>query len=226
MAHLLLLEDEAELREELADFLAAQGHVVSEAGNIDAFHRRMADSRNPVDIAIIDRGLPDGDGMDLVAALRRQRADIGLVLFTARTTSHDRVQGFSLGADHYLTKPVRLDELAAVIQALQRRLPSPTGWRLRTGAHRLTLPSGLDLALTSLEFIFLKTLADGKGDPVSRRRIVAAFGDDYLTYDQRRLDSMVRRLRQKVLTETSVVLPVNTFHGVGYGFTAELTVEP
>ena len=94
------------------------------------------------------------------------------------------------------------------------------------GAHRLTLPSGIDVALTSLEFVFLKTLAEGQGQPVSRKRIVAAFGDDYLTYDQRRLDSMVRRLRQKVMHETSVVLPVNTYHGVGYGFTAELTIEP
>jgi DNA-binding response OmpR family regulator len=226
MAHLLLLEDEAELREELVDFLVAQGHIVSEAGNINAFQNRIADPRTPVDIAIIDRGLPDGDGLDLVASLRRQRADIGLVMFTARATSHDKVLGFSLGADHYLTKPVRLDELAAVVNALQRRLPAPSSWRLRIGAHRLALPSGIDVPLTSLEFVFLKTMAEGQGQPVSRKRIVAAFGDDYLTYDQRRLDSMVRRLRQKVLHETSVVLPVNTYHGVGYGFTAELTIEP
>ncbi|MFY8103377.1 MAG: response regulator transcription factor, partial [Ramlibacter sp.] len=120
MAHILLLDDEGELREEVGDFLRAAGHVVDEAGSIRQF-RQYVPGRS-YDVLIVDRALPDGEGLELVAELRGEGVRSGIVLFTARDASRDRITGYESGADHYLTKPIRLDELAAVVGALARRV--------------------------------------------------------------------------------------------------------
>ncbi len=230
MANIFLLEDEVELREELSAFFAAQGHQVIESGSIAEFRQQLADLPEGCDIALIDRGLPDGDGLDLVEALRtpqpgqQQVMDTGIIVFTARGASEDKIEGLVRGVDHYISKPTRLPELAAIVTALSRRLPAKASWELSLIAHQIRPPQGQPIPLTTLEFTFFKALGQASGRPVSRRELVTEFGEDYLLYDQNRLDTLVRRLRQKIEKDSGSELPVHTVRAVGFVFSAPLII--
>lgn len=222
MAHLILLDDESELREELAEFLHEQGFQVTEAESIHGFRQRYG--QHGCDIAIIDRMLPDGDGMTLVQELREAGERCGIVLFTARDASQERIAGYALGADHYLTKPIRLDELGAIVQSLARRLRATPNWELNTASSDLRTPSGHVLKLTGLESAFLVALAQQTGKPVSRRAIVEALGKNFCAYDPRNLDTLVKRLRDKVQSHGDDPLPLKTVHGTGYVLSTALAL--
>jgi DNA-binding response OmpR family regulator len=214
MAHLFLLDDEADLREEVADFLRVVGHRVTEVGSLGEFRARHQQER--CEIALIDRLLPDGDGLELVDELRRKHADCGLIVLTARDASVERVSGYQHGADHYVTKPVNLDLLAAIVGALGRRLPPQGRWELLPGRWCLLCPSGRSVALTAQEFSFLAALARSEMQVLTRKKILIAIGKDYLSYDPRSLDALLLRLRRKVLAAGGGELPIKTVHGVGY----------
>lgn len=218
MTSLVLLEDETALREEVAAFLVAGGYVVAQAGTVAEFGRLLDTEK--FDIAVIDIGLPDGDGFQVAAALRASQPGIGIVLLTARIGTDDKLQGLQGGADHYLVKPIKLAELAAYIGALARRLPC--GWRLVAHRKMLHAPDGRGIQLSSQELTLIELLAQHAGKTVSRRSIVAAFGADWLSYDLRRLDTLVSRLRRRWKNEYAIELPVRTEHGEGYCFVAEI----
>lgn len=220
MAHLLLLDDEADLREEVADFLRTQGHQVSEASSLAAF--REQHRRQPCDIALIDRMLPDGDGLQLVDELRQAQAGCGLIVLTARDTSVDRISGYHHGADHYVTKPVNLDVLAAIVEALARRLPHKATWELLAGRWCLLPPAGQSIALTAQEYSFIQALAKSGMQVLTRKKILAALGKDYLSYDPRSLDALLLRLRRKAQAAGAPGLPIKTVHGVGYVLSEEI----
>lgn len=214
MAQLILLDDEADLREEVADFLRAQGHGVTEVGSLVEFRAQY--QRQPCDIALIDRLLPDGDGLQLVDELRAGHGDCGLIVLTARDASADRVSGYQHGADHYVTKPVNLDLLAAIVAALGRRLPQHGSWALLPARWSLRLPTGQSVALTAQEFGLMAALAKAEMHVLTRKKVLTAIGKDYLNYDPRSLDALLLRLRRKVLAAGGGELPIKTVHGVGY----------
>ncbi len=223
MAHILLLDDESELREEVADFLRTVGHDVDEAGSIRQF-RQYVPGRT-YDVLVIDRALPDGEGLELVAQLRSEGLRSGIVVFTARDASRDRISGYQSGADHYLTKPIRLDELAAVIGALVRRVAPHGDWRLDTTQWSLWTPEGQPVRLTAQEHGLLLALAKAPQKTLSRRQIVEVLGKDMASYDPRNLDALVLRLRRKVRDISAASLPLKTVHGAGYALTQELGLE-
>lgn len=214
MASILILEDERDLREEIADYLLNIGHEVKAVETNKQF-LAYASTQSP-DIAIIDRMLPDGDGLVLVDEIRRQGARMGVIVLTAMGEEHERIKGYAAGVDHYLTKPLRLQELGAVLSAL--------AWRMQIGdsvlfvlqAWDLLVPSGQSLRLTAQEVIFLTTLLKSKGTVVSRRKLIEALGKNVSEYDPRNLDALLLRLRRKVSGATPTALPVKTVHGVGY----------
>ncbi len=214
MAQLLLLDDEVDLREEVADFLRSQGHQVTEVGSLAAF--RSAYRQQPCGIALIDRLLPDGDGLQLIEELRQAQARCGLIVLSARNAPIDRVWGYHQGADHYVTKPVNLDVLAAIVAALARRLPSPQGWELLPGCWCLLAPAGQRIELTAQEYAFMVALAKASLQVLTRRYLVTAMGKDYLSYDPRSLDALLLRLRRKAQAAGAAELPIKTVHGVGY----------
>ncbi len=219
MAHIILLEDERILREDLSEFLASCGHSVQAVGTVAEFESSFAPGRHL--IAILDLGLPDGDGMDIIARLRHDNLRLGIIVLTARISTSDKVTGLQSGADHYLTKTADLDILAATVDSLARRLDlgGVSGdWVLDIQTKELIAPGLPPIKLSAHDYTVLKAIFDGEGQSVSKKAIVAALGEDYLTYDLRRLDTQINRLRRKVLDATGADLPLKTLRNAGYQF--------
>ncbi|KAA6182296.1 response regulator transcription factor [Thiohalocapsa marina] len=216
MSRITLLEDEPTLCDEMAAFLRKRGHAVQQAWRLADFWPLMAQTG----IAIIDVMLPDGSGFEAVQQLRALSPRAGIIVLTARGSLDDKLTGLGGGADHYLLKPIKLLELAAVIDSLARRLGE--GWRLDAQRHELASPSGSVIALSAAELVFLRTLARARGASVSRRSLIEALGHDWLTYDERRLEQLVSRLRRRCEEGVDQPLPVKTERGKGYSLTESM----
>lgn len=235
MPEVILLEDEPVLSQELGEFLEELGYGVARAGSIADFERLFDAQRHR--LAIVDIGLPDGSGLELIRRLRQGGQQVGIVVFSARSTSPDRIAGLAGGADHYLGKGCDLDELAATLDALTRRLglqstlplqpagplppaeyEQPATWVLELGPRRLHVPDAGFVPLSQQDQVVLQCLMSQPGDSISRRQIVQALGADYLEYDQRRLDTQMRRLRRRVEAISGHELPIKTLRNSGYCF--------
>lgn len=225
MARIIILEDEITLCNEWASYLSEQGHIVDSVGSLKEFQ----DTFSPGDhlIALVDLGLPDGDGIDLIEWLRESGKHLGIVVISARSSINDKVQGFAVGADHYLCKPFDLQELSAIVGALVRRIE--TGgvslcWRLDLRQCLIVPPGHSPVRLTAQGTIVLNAIAQGRGSPVNRRHIVEALGENFLSYDQRRLDTQIHQLRKVVSDATNIELPILTARNRGYIFGADIEV--
>jgi two-component system, OmpR family, response regulator len=216
MARILLLEDDTILREELTFFLVELGHCVLEAGTLAEFDPLIP----ATDVAIIDILLPDGDGFEAVVRMRAARPSSGVIILTACGALADKVHGFSVGADHYLLKPICLEELSAILRALLRRVSS--GWQLYLKERCLSSPEGQSCALSPLEMVLFDLLSRQPDQRLSRQILVTALGHHWMDYDVRRLEKLVSRLRQRWKVETGQLLPLKTVHRYGYSFGAEI----
>jgi DNA-binding response OmpR family regulator len=226
MIDVILLEDEPVLRQELGEFLEELGYAPKCVSSLQEFDRHFDAGRHH--LAVIDIGLPDGCGLDLVQRLRQDGQKLGIVVFSARQTSADRISGLGLGADHYLGKGCDLDELAATLAALVRRLglqqqqpassQAPPARTREVGPRRLLVPGAPAVPLSQQDLMVLRCLMSHPGENISRRRIIEALGFDFLDYDQRRLDTQMRRLRRRVEDASGQTLPVKTLRSSGYCF--------
>ena len=216
MARIALLEDETLLRKELAAFLIKRGHEVVQAGTLAEFWPLMP----LADIAILDLMLPDGSGEEVARRLRQEYPRVGILMLTARGAIQDRLQGLDAGADHYLVKPFRLVELAAIIDALLRRLG--VGWRLDGQRRLLIAPDGFSSALSVAEMTLFNLLCDHPGAVVTQRTLVEALGFDWLDYDRRRVEKLVCALRVGWEEEPAEDLPLRTEYRHGYSFGAPI----
>lgn len=231
MLDVIVLEDEPVLRQELEEFLAELGYAPLCVSTLQAFHQQFDPGRHR--LAVIDLGLPDGSGLDLIRHLRTAADPVGIIVFSARNTSADTIQGLEIGADHYLGKGVDLDMLAATLGALARRLqlgtqaapPDAAAWVLDLGPRVLHAPGAPTVPLSLQDAVVLACLMRKAGENISRREIVEALGADYLAYDQRRLDSQMLRLRRRVASFSGIALPVKTVRNSGYCFYAEARVR-
>ncbi len=223
MASIMVLEDDVDLRGEIAHYLELEGNQVQTSGSISQCLKLIA--LQLPDILIVDRMLPDGDGLELVDNIRKKGGRCGVVMFTAKGSFQDRVDGFSSGVDQYLTKPIRLQELSVVVKAVCWRMQLDTNWRLVLHSWELKAPSGEVIRLTSQEAGFLHTLILNQGRVVSRRKIIEGMGKKLTDYDPRNLDALLLRLRKKVDVVTQIPLPVKTVHGAGYTVTSDFAVS-
>jgi DNA-binding response OmpR family regulator len=214
MSFIILLDAEQDIRDEFAAYLQGLGHVVKTVGTIKQFSSLFM-THKP-DIAVVDRTLPDGDGLDLVRELRNQGVRCGVIMFAAKDATQDRIDGFKSGVDHHLTKPVRLQELGAMVASLSWRLKATASWRLILSTRELRVPGGAMIRLTAQESAFLQVLVEQVGLTVSRKKVVQSLGKNLIDYDPRNLDVLLLRLRKKVASVTTALCPVKTVHGAGY----------
>ncbi|MBI4308597.1 MAG: response regulator transcription factor [Chloroflexi bacterium] len=223
---ILLVEDEASLREALRYNLGKAGYEVLATG--DGWEALEMARREKPDVMILDIMLPGLDGLEVCRQLRRETAT-PILLLTARGTEADKVVGLESGADDYMTKPFSLRELQARIRALLRRVdmagaPQPGAALLRSGdlevdeaRHEATL-RGVPLPLKPKEFALLAYLMRNKGRALSREHLLErVWGYDY-EGDARTVDVHVRWLREKVEPDPGQPRRIVTVRSVGYRF--------
>ncbi len=216
---LALLDDDDLLRDRvLAPKLRQFGFEVTATGS--AAELREVVSIGPPDIFLLDLGLPDGDGFEVARSLRAAVPRAGIIILTGRSDNVDRVRGLFEGADAYLTKPVEIDVLVATLYSVARRLEpamAPAGhWALSPDEWFLLSPSGGRVMLSKSERLLLEAMIQHANQVVSREALIAVLTDDVDAFDPHRLDSMVHRLRRKVLAALGEPLPLNAAHGTGY----------
>ncbi len=190
--------------------------AVGSAAMMDAYIQL----RHP-DILVVDVGLPDADGFDLVHRLRARMGNIGIVMLTGRNGNIDRVRGLNEGADAYLAKPVDVDLLAATLYSLARRLRAPAPvtqghWRLDADDWCLLSPTGGVVALTKTEGRLLSRFFEKRNQLIQRDELIATLAPNVYDFDPHRLDSLIHRLRKKVHRVLGTPLPLNSVHGEGY----------
>lgn len=213
---LLVVEDDAELRSLLVRGLGEEGFDVAAAADGAS---ALALAERGADALLVDLGLPDADGRDVCQALRGRGMDAPVLFLTARDAMADRLAGFGVGGDDYVTKPFHFDELVARLRALLRRSGADAaatvrGLRLDPVAHAVSW-GGREVALTPTEFRLMAALAARSGAVVRRRELVrAAWPDGAIVHDNT-LDQYVARLRRK-LRDLSADVTIVTAHGVGY----------
>jgi two-component system, OmpR family, response regulator PhoP len=219
---LLLIEDDAALRLGLARQLEADGYRVDQAadGEDGLFQAR----EYPVDLAIVDLGLPKLSGLAVVQRLRAEGRAIPILILTARGSWQDKVVGLEAGADDYLVKPFEYPELAARVKALLRRSMKGASNVLTFGPLSIDLSAqaarlnGADLDLTAFEYRLLEFLVRERERVVSKQEL-----SDYLyPHDEDRdsnvLEVLIGRLRRK-LDPDGTLAPIETLRGRGYRFT-------
>ncbi|MEK0083024.1 response regulator [Benzoatithermus flavus] len=226
MAELIVVDDEADLRLMLADYLGLAGHGVRLAADGGEL-RRLLEER-PADLVLLDVGLPGEDGLKLARWLR-ERHDPGIVMLTGADTVIDRVVGLEVGADDYVTKPCDLGELRARIDAvLRRRRPKaaslPEGflpfgpYRFDTRRFRLCTAAGEEVPLSEMELDLVAAFATHPGKVLGREdllRLAPPRGED--SFD-RSIDNRITRLRRKLERDPARPELIKTVRGAGYIF--------
>jgi two-component system response regulator PhoP len=216
---LLIVEDDAALRQSLAGSLRAAGFTVDEAGT--AAEAEYFASEYAVQVAIIDLGLPDRSGVDLVRRLRAAGRRFPILVLTAREHWQDKVAGLNAGADDYVVKPCHLDELKARINALLRRAAGQAEPVLRAGPvavhtdSREVRVSGRPVQLTAFEYRLLEMLALRAGRIVSKAELTDQLYDQDFERESNVIEVLVTRLRNKLDPDRSLNL-IETVRGQGY----------
>ena len=215
--HVLIVEDDPELRAVLARGIEEEGYRVEAVGTAGELIDRLKASIP--DALVIDVGLPDADGRDLCRALRVRGIQAPVLFLTARDAVVDRLAGFDAGGDDYVTKPFAFAEVAARLQALLRRAGADgavEGLGLRLDPVRHSASCGpQETALTPTEFRLLARLLARPGEAVRRRELVRAGWPHGAIVRENTLDAYVARLRRK-LRALPHAPEIATVHGVGY----------
>ena len=225
LARIAVVEDSVELQEELSFFLGARGHAVWGAGSAEAFWKQL--HRDPVDIVLLDVGLPAEDGFSVLEYLRGLAAH-GTIVMTALGDRQHQQRGLELGADAYLVKPVNFARLAGVIDQLwerMRRQPGrrpalPGHWNLAAG--ELWSPAGVSLSLTPQEQAVLEVLLRSTNEICDKGHLYQQLFGPGSVPDLHRIDVIISRLRSKA-RQKNLSLPIRTVFGKGFVFVDRIT---
>lgn len=228
MVHkILVVEDEPDFQAALVEILTIQGYEVIAFSNCAGFKELSVPGA--FDLAILDRTLPDGDGICILEKIR-ETSSTPVIMLTGVGRFSERIRGMDADADHYLIKPVNIKELLAIIRRLLRRNTQPNessadAWRLDTQTWGLISPAGVEVILTHRECEVLKCFSGLIGEVIARDIVVKALGFNPLVYDMRRLETMVSRLRKKLEQAGIEDFPLQTVYGTGYVLHAELCLS-
>ena len=215
----LVIEDDVEAAEVLAEGLSQSGHQVVAAG--DGAGGLEAAAAGGIDVIILDRMLPDGDGLDVLERLRARRDGTPVVFLTALGEIDQRVRGLKAGGDDYLGKPYALAELLARMEAVVRRREAQFGLVIRVGDLEIDLIArtvsrdGTEIVLQPREFRLLEFLARRTGQTVTRSMLVEGVWGYAFDAESKVIEVQLSRLRQKIDRGFEPPL-IHTVRGVGY----------
>jgi two-component system KDP operon response regulator KdpE len=219
---ILVADDEASMRKYITSNLKVRGYDVIAAG--DGIEALKLLAEHPIDLVLLDIGMPGPDGTQVLAALRRD-TQVPVIMVSARGREHDKVQALDLGADDYLTKPFGVDELLARVRATLRRAGSVLESTLPAYRHedlevdfsaRRVRVNGQDISLTPKQYDVLAYLARNAGKVLTHRQILqASWGGQYAD-EVDYVWTYVRRIRRRIEPEPSQPRFILTEPGVGY----------
>ena len=225
---LLVIEDDASIRESLFDALSFAGYSVVQAGRGDTGLTKAL--RAPCDLILLDLILPGADGLEVLRQLREARLSLPVIILTARADESDRVRGLKQGADDYVIKPFGVNELLARVEAVLRRSPERP-----QDVHRIDIPGGVvdfdrrevrfedgeQHELAEREAELLRYLAIHSGRAVSRDELLSrVWGVDPGAVETRTVDVHVARLREKLRDPPGSAGVIRTVRGKGYSLDA------
>ena len=228
---ILLVDDEATLREPLADYLTRQGFAVTAAASA-AEARTLLLSKTP-DLVLLDIMMPGEDGLSLCRHLSETK-DLPVILLTAKGEAMDRIVGLEIGADDYVVKPFEPRELVARIKSVLRRASKAgsapqedahyefEGWRLDPIKRRLTDPDGAVVPISSAEFRLLIAFLDHPRQVMDRDRLLDMVQGREAHLFDRAVDNQVSRLRRKIESTTREPRLIQTVRGGGYVLAADV----
>ncbi|HUR40107.1 MAG TPA: response regulator transcription factor [Verrucomicrobiae bacterium] len=218
----LVIEDDAALREQVAGHFMAEGFVVDTAA--DGEQGLYKATEYPVDLAVIDLGLPKVSGVDIIKQARKKGCTYPILILTARDGWESKVQGLEAGADDYLVKPFHKEELLARARALLRRSGGWAHSTLESGpivldtAAKSVQVSGTAVDLTAYEYRLLEYLLLHAGRVVSKSTLTEHLYAENVERDSNVIEVFVRRLRTK-LDPDETLKPIDTLRGQGYRWT-------
>jgi two-component system OmpR family response regulator len=231
--HILVVDDDTEIRSLLHEYLQKQGYRVNAVA--DGKGLRAAVATSHPDLIILDLMLPGEDGLTLCRELRA-KSEIPIIMLTARGDETDRIVGLEMGADDYVAKPFSPRELLARIQSVLRRaraLPENlkteesglfrfAGWTLDAATRNLISPQGVVVALSGTDFRLLKIFVDHPNRVLTRDQLIdLMLSRDAGPYD-RAIDVQVSRLRQRLGEDAKEPAIIKTVRGQGYVFAAHV----
>ena len=236
MRHLLVIEDEDFSRSLLSAYLETSGFVVSGVGS--GAQGLAAIDGGKIDVVLLDLGLPDLDGLEVLKRIRA-RASIPVLIISHRERLEDRLAALEAGADDFLIKPFDPRELVARLKVVLRRSAGSSqrsendsealkelrfeGWKLRFATRDLISPAGLEISLTPSEFNLLAALASAPLRVLSREKLLDAIARKEEAPIDRTIDVLVSRLRRKLETDPRKPQLIMTVPGFGYRFAATVT---
>ena len=228
--HILVVDDQREIRDLVQEYLTGEGFRVSTAH--DGAGMRRVLSQSPADLVILDLMLPGEDGLTLARWLRSQ-SGIGIIILTGRGETVDRIIGLEMGADDYLSKPFNLRELLARVKSVLRRVHGLTGdgpqltrsrarfagWNFDMSSRELRSPAGQEVRLTTGEFDLLAAFVNHANQVLSRDRLLDLARSREAGPFDRTIDVQVGRLRRKLEDDPHNPSLIKTVRGSGYIFT-------
>ncbi len=221
---LLVIEDDQTLRETLCGQFTASGFGVEQAA--DGKEGLYFALEYPIDLAIVDLGLPELPGLDLIRKVREEGKTFPILILTARDRWQDKVDGLDAGADDYVVKPFQFEEVSARVNALLRR---SGGWAssvlsagpvtLDTTRQELAV-SGKPVELTTYEYRIIEHLMIRAGEVISKSELTDRLYDQDFERDSNVIEVFIGRLRKK-MDPDNVIHPIETLRGRGYRFALE-----
>ena len=229
--HILVVDDDAEIRTLLARFLSDHGLRVSTAANGREMLAELKSSS--IDLIVLDVMMPGEDGLTLTRNLRANKSNVSIIMLTAMGEDMDRIIGLEMGADDYLAKPFNPRELLARIKAVLRRASEQApqtlndivtfaGWCFDMNVRTLSNEQGVSCDLSGGEFELLQVFATHPGRVLNRDQLLdMARGRDAQPFD-RAIDVQVSRLRKKIEPDAKTPTLIKTVRGGGYIFTPKV----
>jgi two-component system OmpR family response regulator len=224
-SYICIVDDDADFVEFLTQYLEVRG--LRAKGYEAAETLLKSGELSKFDFFILDLGLPGIDGVDLITLVRTQ-SSAGILVISGRMGPDAFNSALAAGADMFINKPVRFDQvynaMASVCRRMTLRTVENAAWRINANDASLTAPDGSQVSLTPVELKILTRLCANAAHPTSRQELAEAAGITN-SQDDRNLDSAIFRLRRKIEKDTSQPSPLKTVHGLGYQLSQRVDID-